>query len=420
MGLYSAYETGPDARSRSGSKTQSTVDVGYTASGSDPDLSASPWVLVCGGFHKLGGMDRANLALAEALLEQGRTVYLVAHQIDPQLATHPRVKTVLVPRPFNSILLGERALRRAGHATAAKINRQWPQARVVVNGGNCDWPDINWVHSVHHAWPRFDKGAPLWFQAKSAMNKAKAKRDERHALLKAKLVIANSERTRRELITLGVYSDKIRTIYLGSDPKWLPPSAEQKRQARRELGLPEDARVICFVGALGYDRNKGFDTLLRAWRDAPTENVYVLAAGGGRGLERWQTEVRQSGMADRIRLLGFTDRVEQVYEAADVLVSPVRYEAFGLNVQEAICRGLPSIVSANAGVAELYPVELQRFLISDPEDSGGLANLLNSTLKELETARIQFSTFSDCLRSRSWREMANEIIALAETPQLTG
>ena len=28
-----------------------------------------------------------------------------------------------------------------------------PLARVVVNGGNCAWPDINWVHAVHAAWP---------------------------------------------------------------------------------------------------------------------------------------------------------------------------------------------------------------------------------------------------------------------------
>jgi len=38
-----------------------------------------------------------------------------------------------------------------------------------------------------------------------------------------------------------------------------------------------------------------------------------------------------------------------------VLVSPVRYEAYGLNVQEALCCGVPAIVSACAGVAERYP-----------------------------------------------------------------
>jgi glycosyltransferase involved in cell wall biosynthesis len=361
-------------------------------------------------------MDRANLALAEALLQQGRAVYLVGHQIDPGLAAHPLVTPIIVPRPLNSILLGERALRRAGFATAARVKRQWPGARMVVNGGNCDWPDINWVHSVHHAWPRFDDKAPLWFRAKSAVNKWKACRDERQALSNAKLVIANSETTRRDLISLGVSSEKIKTIYLGSDPSWIRASEEKKRQARQKFGVPEDSVVVCLIGALGYDRNKGFDTLLRAWQGIGTKNAYLLAAGGGRGLERWRKEVRQSAVGNHIRLLGFIDHVEDVYAASDVMISPVRYEAFGLNVQEAICRGLPSIVSTSAGVAELYPDELRGFLLNDPENFDAITNLLNSTLEDLDSRRKQFSNLSDRLRSRTWKQMADEIIAAAERP----
>ena len=39
------------------------------------------------------------------------------------------------------------------------------------------------------------------------------------------------------------------------------------------------------------------------------------------------------------------------------MVHPARYEAYGLGVHEAICRGLPAIVSAGAGIAELYPAD---------------------------------------------------------------
>ena len=376
----------------------------------------APWVLVCGGFHRFGGMDRANLALAETLLAQGRTVYLVSHNIDPELGSHPNAKPIMVPRPLDSILLGERALQCKGFETAQAVRRHFPDARIVVNGGNCDFPDINWVHSVHHAWPRLDDEAPLWFRAKSALNKAKAMRDEERALLQAKLVIANSERTRRDLISMGIQSDKISTIYLGSEAIWTPASPEQKRQARRTFAIPEDAILVCFVGALGYDRNKGFDTLLRAWKQIQASNVFLIAAGGGRGWEKWRTQVRQSGMADRIRLLGFTDRVNDVYDAADLMVSPVRYEAYGMNVHEAICRGIPSIVSANAGVAELYERVLRAYLLHDPENVTALADLLKLMIANLDCARRQFSQFGDQLRSRTWKQMAEEIIALAEAP----
>ena len=56
--------------------------------------------------------------------------------------------------------------------------------------------------------------------------------------------------------------------------------------------------------------------------------------------------------------------VPNLLRAADCLVAPTRYEAYGLGVHEALCCGLPGIVSADAGVAERYSPELQRFVTS--------------------------------------------------------
>ena len=63
----------------------------------------------------------------------------------------------------------------------------------------------------------------------------------------------------------------------------------------------------------------------------------------------------------------------EVLRACDALVSPVHYEAYGLNVQEAICCGLPALVSASAGIAEQYPAALADLLLPDPDDPADLA-----------------------------------------------
>ena len=54
-----------------------------------------------------------------------------------------------VPRPFGRHLLGAPLLARAGR----RVARRFAPAgyRVLVNGGNCRWPDANWVHYVHAA-----------------------------------------------------------------------------------------------------------------------------------------------------------------------------------------------------------------------------------------------------------------------------
>lgn len=360
-------------------------------------------------------MDRANLVLAEALAEQGRRVHLVAHEIDDRLLALPNVTVHFVPRAFGATLLGERALHRTGRSVAEKVIRTFPDARVVVNGGNCAWPDINWVHCVHSAWPTLHvAGAPLWFRAKSSIHKRKAIADESQAFKEPKLFVANSGRTKQDLIGWGVAPGRIQVVYLGSDPDWKPATGNEKSKARAKFGIPENARVVGFVGALGYDRNKGFDTLLAAFKKVERDDLFVLAGGGGRGLEHWRNEVGRTGLATRVRLIGFTAQVSDVYAASDLLVSPVRYEAYGLNVHEAICRGVPAIVSASAGVAEVYTSAASRFLLRDPESAEELKAKIEDSLYDPLQAQREFGPVAGRLRNRTGRQMAAEIIALSE------
>src|SRR5437867_3068841 len=97
----------------------------------------------------------------------------------------------------------------------------WTKRTPRLRTGNCPWPDVNWVHSVHHAWPCADETSPLWFKAKNRMVKAVARRDERRAVTIARVVLANSERTRQELTArLEVDPTRVHTVYLGSDNSW--------------------------------------------------------------------------------------------------------------------------------------------------------------------------------------------------------
>src|SRR5438105_2091024 len=122
--------------------------------------SPAPWVIVAGGVHSLGGTDKANFALIEFLLEKGIPVHVVTHRIDPELARHPGIRLDLPAVPADSWLVGERLLSAKGRQVARRVTKADPRARVVVNGGNCFWPDINWVHYVHHAWRRPKLSAP--------------------------------------------------------------------------------------------------------------------------------------------------------------------------------------------------------------------------------------------------------------------
>jgi glycosyltransferase involved in cell wall biosynthesis len=375
-----------------------------------------PWVLIAGGFHRRGGMDKANLALAAYLADRDVPVHLVAHDVDEDLMRHPRVNVHVAPKPMGSVFFGESNLERVGNAVAAEITRRTPGARVVVNGGNCSWTDINWVHCVHRAWPLYDRTAPLWFRAKSRIAKGRARRREALALRAARVVVANSERTRREVVEhFGLHPRLVHIAYPGADPDWTIATPAERAQARAWLNESNSTPLVAFVGSLGHDRNKGFDTLLSAWArlcGRPDWDAKLVVAG--EGAAAWRDRVVDCGAAGRIAMLGFTSRVKDLLAAADLLVSPTRYEAYGLNVQEAICRGVPAFVSANAGVAERYRRELRDFLLPDPDDVDDLTERLLNWRRNVAASKERVMPLAQQMRRYTWSDMAARIVEIAE------
>lgn len=372
------------------------------------------WVLISGDFTPLGGMDRANHGLARFLAARGDAVHLVTHRAWPDLEALPSVRVHRVPRPWGKHTLGGPLLARAGARLARTMAANG--ARVVANGGNCDGRDINWVHYVHAAWsPRTSGGAAR--RLKSALDAARQRASERRCIGRSRLAIANSERTRRDVIeNLGVDPGRVRTIYYGVDAEqFRPPTPAERAAARERMGWTDDRPVIAFVGAMG-DRRKGFDTLYDAWKRLSAGGSWdarLAVLGAGASLQAWKDRAAAEGMADSIAFLGFRKDVPEVLAGCDALVSPTRYEAYGLNVHEALCCGLPAIVSAAAGVAERVPESLADLLLPDPEDAADLAARLRSWRDRMGVVRDEVAPLSDRLRARTWDVMAREIAEAA-------
>lgn len=372
-----------------------------------------PMAIVTGDLVKTGGMDRANYALADYLTRAGGRVELVAHRVAPELLERPLVTFHRVPKPFRSYMLGEPLLDLRGRAVARELEARGGVA--VVNGGNCQAASINWVHYVHAAYlpPRALGRRALM----RSFHGIRARAAERKALLRARLVIANSLATRRTLVeTLGVAPERAFVIYYGIDgAQFVPASEEQRARARAALGW-EDRPTLAFVGALG-DQRKGFDTLFAAWERLSRQSSWdanLVAVGVGADVERWRARARAAGLEGRVRLLGFRNDVDRVLSACDGLASPTRYEAFGLGVAEAIAMGLPAIVSARAGVAELYPESVRHLLLDDPESVADLTAVLERWRATPLVGAPELAEFSARIRARSWDDMARDILNLAD------
>lgn len=381
--------------------------------------TASPWVIVSAEFHEQAGQAKPNAALADFLLARGTPVHLVCHAAAERFREHPLCTIHDVRRPAGISLLGEFRIRKIGRRVAREITERFPGARVVANGGNCSWNDVNWVHFVHAAWTPSRASMPFVSRAKDALATAVFRRQEREAIGMAKLVIADSELTRQDAVRcLDLDPARTRAIYYGCESHWTPATPAERTAARQWLGVASDRKLAVFVGGFGYDERKGFDTLFEAWRQLcrePAWDVDLIAAGGGRTLDVWRRRIAAAGLESRIRLLGFTDRVYDLLAAADLLVSPTRYEPYGLNVQEAICRGVPALVSGRAGVAGQYPPELFDMILPDPGDWADLATRLRAWRGRIAAWPVAFIGLGQMLRSRTWPQMAADIVEAAES-----
>jgi glycosyltransferase involved in cell wall biosynthesis len=373
-----------------------------------------PFVMVTGDYVRTGGQDAANFALADYLARNDRAVHLVGYRFDESLAHRSNVTLHRVPKPANSYTLSAPLLTASALITYGKL--RGVGAALVANGGNCPSPSANWVHYVHAAYRA--RSVLALQRARQALTHRFNLRNERVALLAAKVIIANSERTRRDVIGLGVSPGRVKTIYYGIDPdRFRIATTEERKEAAGALGWKLDRFRVAFIGALG-DRRKGFDVLFEAWKKVsatPQWDGELVVVGAGAEVESWRTKVRENKLENAISILGFRSDVPKILSACDALVSPTRYEAYGLGVHEALCCGLPAIVSADAGVAERYPDQLKHLLLHDVEDASALASLLIDLRKHLEKTKRDVANLSDELRQRTWDVMARDIEALCDS-----
>lgn len=372
-----------------------------------------PWLIVAGDFVPWGGMDRANVGLAARLASVGHEVHVVTHRA---CGTLKRCGVLVHPaaRPLGSHAIGMPFLAREAARRARELRARG--VRVVANGGNFLPATIAWVHYVHAAYEPVPGGTPIRRALAAAQRRYVLER-EREGLAAARLVICNSERTRRDVgDRLGIPEARTRVVYYGTDPeRFALVSEEERTQARRELGLDGIGPVALFAGALG-DRRKGFDALFDAWLSftrGRRRDAVLLVAGEGRELPTWIARAEREGLGGSMRFLGFRRDIPRVLAAVDLVIHPARYEAYGLSVHEAACRGIPAIVSAQAGVTERLPASLRDLFVPEIAADAVLA-ALERWCRSREAFHGAARQAAGLLAQRTWDAMADEIAAFGE------
>jgi glycosyltransferase involved in cell wall biosynthesis len=130
---------------------------------------------------------------------------------------------------------------------------------------------------------------------------------------------------------------------------------------------------------------KGFDRLIRAWnRLAAGHPDWELRIFGGTGpaQPRLERMIAERGLGDRVRLMGFTDRLWDEMAGAAFFAMSSRFEGFPMVLLEAMSIGLPVVsFDCPTGPAELVDHGRTGLLVDDG-DIPGLAQAMRALMDD--------------------------------------
>jgi len=246
---------------------------------------------------------------------------------------------------------------------------------------------------------------------------------EEQVVQAADLLVANTDTEARQLVDLyDADATRVEVIHPGVDLAVF--RSRDRADARRELGIAEDAAVLLFAGRI--QPLKAPDVLLRAvsvlLADDPSLRgrlvVPVVGGPSGSGLEHPEslsTLADELGIADVVRFVPPVTQAELAVwcAAASVVAVPSYNESFGLVAVEAQATGTPVVAAAVGGLTTVVRDGVSGLLV-DTHRPRDWAAALGRILDDPALAASLGEGARQHAREFSWDRTAEKTLAAYE------
>jgi glycosyltransferase involved in cell wall biosynthesis len=213
------------------------------------------------------------------------------------------------------------------------------------------------------------------------------------AYRKVDLIIALSKALKRNLEDDRGVECRVEQQSNGVDTQFFRPASEgEHRDGRRQLNLPDNARLVITCGEINPRKN--FLQLIQALQYLNRDPVVILIAGPSdrdpEYLKRVEEESERCPSNHEVRILGQLDPAElaSLLRLADVFALPSRAEGMPNAVLEALASGVPCLATNIPGSIDI----LERgggvlVPLDDPRATGeALDGLLSNETRRAEMA----------------------------------
>ncbi len=190
----------------------------------------------------------------------------------------------------------------------------------------------------------------------------------------------------------------------------------ERKEIRERFGVTDEAPIIVY--AAKFDTRKRPDDLIRAF-DLMQKNrtkAWLLMVGSGRMDAELKSLVGELG-TQNVVFPGFVNQSElpKVFAASDVFVLPSDNEPWGLAINEAMCAGLPVVLSDEIGCAVDLVQNGRNGFRFDAGDTITLSEHLTAICSDPNLQRSMSEESRKIMKNWSYKEYAAGVRAAIET-----
>ena len=209
----------------------------------------------------------------------------------------------------------------------------------------------------------------------------------------AKIVIAVSESTKKDLIDLGVEKGRIRVVYEAADEIYKPQTKETVKNIMKKYKISGNYLISVGVGA-----RKNTERLISAYEKVRAgENLKLVFVGRVSGRQGEERGVLYLGHVP-------TEDLPALYSGAKALVYPSLYEGFGLPIVQAFACETPVVTS---NISSMPEIASGAAILVDPYEvdsiSKGIQEALGGVKELTKKGKIRAKDFS-------WGKTAKETL----------
>jgi glycosyltransferase involved in cell wall biosynthesis len=225
-------------------------------------------------------------------------------------------------------------------------------------------------------------------------------------------VTVTSRALEQRALALGVPRARVHYLPSGANVRTIP--VLDAGDCRRELSLPQDVPLACFVGFVQYDLALAVRAFAAARRSVPEARL-LLVGPRNREAERWIDEL---GLADAVHATGTLPfaRVPVAMGAADVLLLPysdnLTNRARGpIKLGDYLAAGRAVLSNPVGDLVEVFQADEVGVLA--PDDVEGYASALADLLRDRDrTTRMGQTARRVAEDKYAWRHLCERLLAV--------